>query len=140
MRVGIETLQQHIEQLCLTHNISIGTHSHGGRAFRKKRQINIQPVKSAVTYAVALHEIGHIHGPWQSGTRLEREAGAWHWARNNALFWTGSMEKKLLKSLGSYIQWAKRHKTAKYPSPMHPFWDIAGISPTVTPANKRRAS
>ena len=57
----------HIARICKIEDIEVRSHSSGGRAWRKKRLIAIRPVKSAVTYAIALHEIGHILGPRQNG-------------------------------------------------------------------------
>lgn len=102
---------EHIDWLCRKHEITIDSHSRGGRAFRKQKHINIRPVKTSVTYAVALHEIGHVVGP-QSGCRMNKEIQAWKWAKDNALAWIEPMENKRLKSLNSYKVWAERHKTA----------------------------
>lgn len=74
-------MEGHIKELCAAHQVEVGSHSRGGRAFRKTRRVDIRPVKSAVTYAVALHEIGHILGKNQTRSCLERETGAWQWAK-----------------------------------------------------------
>ncbi len=114
----------HISALCQQHSISVGSHSRGGRAYRKQRRINIRPVKTAITYCIALHEIGHIMGKMQSGNRLDKETGAWHWAMDNALEWTDVMDTKMGECLTSYVEWAKRHKTAKEPGKDHPVWQL----------------
>ena len=102
----------HIDQMCQKHEIEVGKHSSGGRAWRKKRHINIREVKTGITYAVALHETSHIVG--KRGTfRLEKERLAWEWAKANALEWTDVMQKKMDKCLGSYERWAARHKTMR---------------------------
>ena len=102
----------HIDELTAEHGITVGDHSRGGRAWRKSKRINIRPVKTAITYAVALHEIGHVVGPKQSGRRLERELAAWQWARQNAKAWSPAMTAKAAKGLNSYINRYRRHKTA----------------------------
>ena len=64
------------------------------RAVREFEEIWITPVRSAVSYAVALHEIGHVLGRHQkSKPVLVRERYAWEWARRNATRWTPRMEK-----------------------------------------------
>lgn len=112
----------HIARICKIEDIAITSHSSGGRAWRKSRRIAIRPVKTAITYAVALHEIGHILGPRQSGTRLDKEVGAWEWAQANALEWTDAMEKTRSRLLQTYVRWANRSKQAKRPSAEHPIF------------------
>ncbi|GLR77503.1 hypothetical protein TSO5_26130 [Azospirillum sp. TSO5] len=126
-RVTVAQMAAHIAHLCETHEIVIEGHSRGGRAFRKERRVKIRPVKSAATYAVALHEVGHILGPWQSQTRLCSEAGAWMWAKEHALLWTPVMEQKLRACLASYMHWATRRSNhVSMPEPEHPFWALLG--------------
>jgi hypothetical protein len=119
----------HVRVICTENGIVIGSHSRGGRAFRKEHRVDIRPVKSAVTYAIALHEIGHILGPWQSRSRIDSECGAWLWAHENALVWTKPMETKMQRSLRSYVNWARRHKTATKPDCSHPIMEMAGLCP-----------
>jgi hypothetical protein len=60
----------------------------------------LPPVRSAVSYAVALHEIGHIKGRNQkSRNEIVRERAAWQWARDNALVWTPEMERRAAEAL-----------------------------------------
>lgn len=120
----VKKYEEHIADICFKHDIVVGTHSSGGRAFKKSRRINIRPIKSSITYAVALHEIGHILGPDQSKTRLEKEAGAWLWAKANATEWTEPMQKKMVQCLKSYARWSERHMTMKAPPKDHAFWTL----------------
>lgn len=115
---------EHIARICKIEDIDVSPHSRGGRAWRKERRIKIRPVKSAVTYAIALHEIGHILGPRQTGTRLCKEVGAWEWARANARVWTDAMDATMRKALLSYLKWAERSKQAKRASPAHPIYAL----------------
>jgi len=101
----------HINAIADTHEISIGGHSSGGRASRRNRTIKIRPVKSPVTYAIALHELGHVLGE-QRGRRVDKEVQAWEWARAHALCWTRRMHETMRSCLQSYINWAER-KQAK---------------------------
>lgn len=127
MKAVSATMAKHIEELCAVHQIQIGNHSRGGKAFRKVRRIDIRPVKSAVTYAVALHEIGHLLGKQQSRSCLEREVGAWQWAKEAALCWDSRMEEQMRLCLVSYYRAACRRKRMVMPGPDHDFWRMARI-------------
>lgn len=116
---------KHIERVCKIEDIEVISHSRGGRAWRKSRRIAIRPVKTAITYAVALHEIGHILGPRQSGTRLDKEVGAWEWAKANAIEWSEPMDATMRRLLRTYIAWSERSKQAKRPTPDHPIHALA---------------
>lgn len=111
---------EHVSRICKIEGITVESHSSGGRAFRRKRLIKIRPVKSDITYAVALHEIGHILGPRQSGTRLDKEVGAWEWAQANAINWTAAMSKKRAACLQSYLAKVARTPRMKRPTDDHP--------------------
>ncbi len=113
-------LADHIAHICKVEDIEIGSHSHGGRAYRRKRLVKIRPVKSEITYAVALHEIGHILGKRQSGTRLDREVGAWEWAIEHAIRWTLPMSRKMKGCLQSYMAKVARSPHMRKPEPNHP--------------------
>jgi hypothetical protein len=115
----------HIARICKIESIDVEGHSTGGRAYRRSRRIKIKTVKTAITYAVALHEIGHILGPRQSGTRLDKEVGAWEWAERNALEWTPAMSAKRAKCLQSYLAKVARSPRMKQPSADHPIHAMA---------------
>lgn len=119
-----QQMAAHIAKICKIEDIEVDSHSRGGRAYRKSSRIKIRPVKSAITYAVALHEIGHILGPRQSGTRLYQEVGAWEYAMSKAVEWTPAMNATMCKALQSYINWANRSKQAKKPEPDHPIFAL----------------
>ncbi len=106
-------MQAHIEQIAAENDIAI-VYKEGcmARGWRKPRRIRIRPVRTANTYAVALHEIGHVLGRRQSQTRLYAEIGAWEWAKDNARFWSNVMTNKMRRSLDSYIRWSKRSRRA----------------------------
>src|SRR5262245_51353431 len=66
-------------------------------------EIQLAPIRSAISYAAALHEIGHILGRHQrSKSRMVRERWAWEWARRNALCWTPAMERSARLALAWY--------------------------------------
>lgn len=119
-------LAEHIERICKIEDIQIASHTHGGRAFRRNRLIKIRPVKSEITYAVAMHEIGHILGPRQSGTRIDKEVGAWEWAIKHAHRWTPPMSRKMRSCLQSYLAKIERSPHMRKPSPDHPVFALIG--------------
>jgi hypothetical protein len=79
------------------------------------RIVICRPVADETSYAVALHELGHLAAPLgvirhvMAGDRgnLHRieEAAAWEWARHYALEWTPTME--------SVATWAESTYAAK---------------------------
>ncbi len=97
----------HVARIADKHGIKISGHSSGGRAWRLLRKIKIRPIKSAVTYAIAMHELGHVLGK-QQGRRIDKEVQAWEWAEAHALFWTKIMVENQRKCLRSYRAWAER--------------------------------
>jgi transcriptional regulator with XRE-family HTH domain len=97
----------HIADLCREHGIDV-KHRRRGSAVRAHWYIKIPPIRSDVTYATALHEIGHLLGNMQDGDRLEHEVGAWEWAKDNALAWSDRMEKSMRRCLNTYVRWARQ--------------------------------
>lgn len=67
-------------------------------------------VRSKITYATALHEIGHMLGRHRwSRYILTRERDAWRWAKAHALIWTSAMELARVKALLWYeVQFKNR--------------------------------
>jgi hypothetical protein len=63
--------------------------------------LRLHPIKSEATYAVALHEIGHLRQGLGDDVLLD-ERRAWDWARDNALIWTPTMEREAERCMGSY--------------------------------------
>lgn len=76
----------------------------GGREVREVH--NILPVKDEVSYATALHEIGHILGRYQqSRFVVVYERWAWHWAWDWAqqhATWTPAMEEERRLRMAEY--------------------------------------
>jgi hypothetical protein len=135
VRLTAKQMAAHVAAVCKEHGIEIGSHSRGGRAWRRGRHIAIRPVKSAVTYAVALHEIGHVLGKWQSRPRLESETGAWLWARENAICWLPRMDATMRKAMDSYLAWARARQGRTHGRPVlppshHTFWLLINPPPT----------
>jgi hypothetical protein len=109
MRPSLEQMRQHVAELLETHEII-------SRCCRSPRlawgardvwEVHIPQIKSAVSYATCLHEIGHLLGRHQNSASLmvrERWAWrwAWRWAEQNALTWTPQMDRDRDKSLAWY--------------------------------------
>jgi hypothetical protein len=100
--VSVEKMRRHVTDLCEKHDIVVGF-ARRAHAIHAAEEIHIPPIKSAISYATALHEIGHILGRHQrSNSTIVRERWAWHWARVNALIWTPAMEQSARKALDWY--------------------------------------
>lgn len=96
MQHKVADYQRHIDQLCKKYNIKVEWRENTrARAWRKSRQMRLCPIRSGITYAVALHELGHIHGP-QTGARLNRETQAWIWAKETAICWHNPMNNVIV--------------------------------------------
>src|SRR5262245_45929361 len=112
MTVPIDTLTHHVGALCDKHDISLEWNKRGDAwGGLDLMTISIPPIKSPVTYGIALHEIGHILGRHQtSKVRLVRERWAWAWAKQHALIWTPGMERKMQDCLAWYERNKKKHE------------------------------
>jgi len=99
-RVTVAMMRQHVEELVAKHvpwDVPViqckglrdaRTLWHG----RELLEISLPPVKSAVSYATALHELGHILGRYQHSPKVMTcEGWAWLWAKQTALIWTPRM-------------------------------------------------
>jgi len=102
----MQLLRQHIQELCERWEINIEWCDRPSRSWggRELDLICIAPVRSAISYATALHEIGHVMGRHQgSRSTIVRERWAWHWAKANALsLWTPRMQQAMCGSLTWY--------------------------------------
>lgn len=128
MTTATAIMHSHIESLLLRNQISVEwTAKPGtGRARRKTKWVRLSPVKSEITYAIALHEIGHVLGDYPK-TRIDKEVAAWQWAKAYAVVWTPTMQDAAAKRLNKYLAWSRRHQTMKVPGPGHPIfkWVVA---------------
>jgi hypothetical protein len=122
----IEVLRRHIEDIAAKCNIQIVyKEGYPGRAYHRERRIKISPIKSEITYAVALHELGHLLGR-RGRARIDKETFAWIWAKQNSLIWTESMNDKMVRCLQSYVMWSKRRKGAVVPQKGHAIFSLIG--------------
>ena len=125
----IDAAVAHIASFAASHDIEFIGHSSGGRAWRRTKRVAIRPVKSPVTYAIALHELGHVLGQ-QSGRCIDTELQAWEWARAHAVVWVRRMEDAKRDALRCYVAWAER-KQRRFPervfiTPGHPVYRHLG--------------
>src|SRR5689334_954038 len=100
-KIGLEDMRQHIKELLAQCEADAGGpddfHVHRCKRTPQARaiqgggivEVHILPVRSAISYATCLHEIGHIKGRYQhSKNFMVVEHWAWQWARAHALVWT----------------------------------------------------
>jgi len=110
---------EHIDALLVQYGITADWRERTeARSWRKTRRVRIKPVRGASTYAIALHEIGHVVGP-QGGRRLEKEAQAWRWAEENAVEWTDGMARLAARCIETYLRWCQRKRGAWVPPKSH---------------------
>jgi hypothetical protein len=109
MKITTEQMAQHVVSLATRHRITIWwwtRRRHGrmaGEAFLEHMEISIWPIRSALSYATALHELGHCLGRYQtSRSVLVVERWAWRWAKANALVWTDAMDRDMTSSMAWY--------------------------------------
>jgi hypothetical protein len=100
-----EEMRRHIAGLLKDHHIPhrrTPSGEPGARAGGREVH-NILPVKDEVSYATALHEIGHLlGGDQESRFVVVYERGAWDWAEQNALDWTPAMENERRRLMAGY--------------------------------------
>lgn len=104
----------------------------------------VLPVRDLLSYATALHELGHLGGEEQDLSRVAplavmcAEAGAWAWAEAHALCWPPAIQDYQAQCLQSYAQGLKlsvlqralladRGITHPYPPKDHHFWRRARV-------------
>jgi hypothetical protein len=107
----VDNLRDHVRDLCEDHDISVRFCKRLDDSFAliEFEEVTIPEVKSDVSYAVALHEIGHILGKHQRSKRtLVRERWAWKWAKRAAKVWTPRMETCAERSLSWYVPRAEK--------------------------------
>lgn len=128
MKPMVAAFTAHVDALCKRHQI--GVQYKPGRAFawldKHERRLRCPPIKTERSYALALHELGHLLGKWQTRkSDLEAEAGAWLWAEQNALRWTELMKTTMRRCLQSYLDDA-RMRQQPMPEAGHAFWRLLG--------------
>jgi hypothetical protein len=99
-----------------TEVIETATPGTNAYAFAKINRIEVAPIVNAATYAVRMHEQGHVVHPCAPGhKRTKTDSGevcvtcelvAWQWAMDHAIEWTHEMHRRLDRSLGTYNKYA----------------------------------
>ena len=136
-------MRRHVRELCAAYSIGIQIRNYPrATASAQWRMIWIPEVRSEVTYAKALHEIGHVvcgHVFDTNVNILTREGEAWEWARDNAIIWTPRMDEKACKWATTYVvnmairmrrgnkQW--KHRPVAFPPANDPIWKFTNVIP-----------
>jgi broad specificity phosphatase PhoE len=100
--ITIANLKRHFLKLCADEEAEVQWCDVPSKALALSGELEfiLTPhIASEITYAVAMHELGHIKSRDRSGDQIERERAAWDWARHNALTWTPRMEGYAAASL-----------------------------------------
>jgi hypothetical protein len=103
--ITIADLKKHFLLLCADEEVDVQWCDVPSKALALSGELEfiLTPnIRSEISYAVAMHELGHIKSPTQSADQTERERSAWDWARHNALIWTPHMEGYAAASLRWY--------------------------------------
>jgi hypothetical protein len=130
--LSIQDMRQHVMGLCSEHEIACFECRRPTEAWAiwDLSEIGIPPIKSAISYGTALHEIGHILGRHQrSRDSMVRERWAWQWAKSNALIWTDVLDRYAVTSLG----FAAKNKNSATRSEAEAFRQLVELGLKVKP-------
>jgi hypothetical protein len=94
----------------------------------------VSPIVDETTYAVALHELGHLIAPLgvlrtsvagnPHNLMRDEEDAAWSWARHHALIWTPVMDRVAQWAEATYQQQPRRVDPVEPPVPDAPMQKI----------------
>jgi hypothetical protein len=115
---SVEEMRQHIEELVARYEIHCRWDARrpaDAYAIQDGPEIYIAPIRGQLSYAAALHEIGHIICRYQQShhSSLVRERWSWQWARENALVWTPAMERYSQRALAAVERGAANDERSK---------------------------
>jgi hypothetical protein len=130
MTPSVEHMRDHVMGLIEQYDIVCNwvTRTTEARAAYEIEEVWIPKIKSAISYATALHEIGHIRCRHRASRLIMvRERDAWRWAKSHALIWTETMESQRETSLA----WYEARINSGSMSPVHP--------PTIWPNERKGA-
>lgn len=126
--LSIRDLAEHVKLLCAAHGIRSRRTPDIYNAYAVRRRIVVAPIRTRVSYFVALHEIGHLVEPkagW-SATDIRAEAWAWQWALRHALVRpTVRVWRAISWRLRSYVA---NRENEEMPPWRHVFWRIYRIA------------
>lgn len=111
-------LNQHAVEIALQHNLRVEPRDPGTSAKGRiqTRTIHVPPVSNDETYALFLHEVGHVVDPNADAYQFRytrangviasplAEVGAWRFALKTARRWTRSMQDEAAGGLISYAR------------------------------------
>lgn len=125
----VNRYRNHLYQLTQTHDIrvmeALGAPPEMNEAHPKLRRIVVAEINNDTSYALALHEMGHVVSPDGHGKShglcrkccqdpmymydlLTEEFAAWAWAREQAIEWTVGMEQTEKYCIMSYLEQLKK--------------------------------
>jgi hypothetical protein len=125
-KTSVAAYRRHFLTLAKRHRVSVswcGT-SRDAEFLPSERSIKTPRIRSAVTYSIALHELGHALGP-QYGNKINQEAQAWEWARRHALEWRDPMKRAAAYWISTHLEAWFDNRRLWLPPPEHPVWKIA---------------
>lgn len=130
---------EHVSQLLKLHGLKVQWLPKGANILEvvvdQDKVLHLLPVVNARTYAIAMHEIGHVVSRTLHQPSLWKEAAAWAWAKTHALRWTASMQTAMRVGLRSYVVRAladcQQIKASQMhvPPKDHVFWTLVGDMP-----------
>jgi len=102
--ITISRMVQHVLEIAARHRIMIHwRNDYHAEALSECMEVWLPRIRSSITYATALHELGHCLGRYQaSRSVMVVERWAWRWAKENALVWTDTMERRMNENLAWY--------------------------------------
>ena len=97
-------MTEHVVEICARNGITIHwIDNYRAQAVIEFLEIFVPRIRSPITYAGALHEIGHCLGRYpMTRSVMTSERWAWRWAKDNALVWTPGMERSMQQCLAWY--------------------------------------
>lgn len=100
-----ERMRQHVMSIAEERGVQIEwRNNYRAWSVRGMDLVSIPAIKGPISYAVALHELGHCLGRYQaSQSTVIRERWAWDWAKRNAIVWTPRMERYVQACLRWYL-------------------------------------
>ena len=128
--MNVDRYRSHLYKLVVEHSVEV-LEAHGmppelAVSAPELRRVILPTIADDTSYAIALHEIGHIvakngHGiskgmsgdlsdPMYVYDLLTEEFAAWAWARAQAIDWTVGMEQTEKLAIMSYLETLRRAK------------------------------
>jgi len=123
---SVAVLRRHVFELARAFDVRVietDIKPDAAAASAHHRAVVISPIVDETTYAVALHELGHVLSPTgfvpdrtQDLTLLQEES-AWAWARHYALDWSPAMESVAEWAFSTYTRRDAQRRHTRGPMP-----------------------